>query len=119
VHQRQVVAVLAGDAPPYTRDDLQLLYPVLDSRSGEVRQVERRRRRYWLLRRLNQLRGERLKGVVSQIRPGGRPVVFFPQFLQEFPLLLPADFSVELGDQVYVTPKKVDPIRGGVWAEPA
>ncbi len=119
VHQRQLAALLAGEPPPYTRDALTLLYPQLDTRASEVRQVERRRRRYWVLRRLSQLRGTRIEGIVSQIRPGGRPAVFFPQLLSEFGLIMPEDFPVEIGDEIYVTPRRVDPIRGGVWAAPS
>jgi exoribonuclease-2 len=118
LHQRQLEAALAGTAPPYSREDLLRLYPNLEMRANEVRQVQRRRRRYWLLRKLDTLRGERIKGIVSQIRPGGRPVVFFPEYLFETPLLLPPDLQFEVGDEIFVTPRKVDPIRGGVWAAP-
>jgi exoribonuclease-2 len=118
IHQRQLEAALAATPPPYSREDLLRLYPNLEVRANEVRQVQRRRRRYWLLRKLDTLRGERIKGIVSQIRPGGRPVVFFPEYLFETPLLLPPDLQFEVGDEIFVTPRKVDPIRGGVWAAP-
>jgi len=119
IHQRQLAAALNGEPLPYTLDDLSVLVPQLDSRAGEVRMVERRRRRFWLLCKLDTLRGERLMGIVSQIRPGGRPVVFFPEYLLETPLLLPIDLHFEIGDELFVTPRRVDPIRGGVWASPA
>lgn len=119
VHQRQLAAVIDGETPPHTREEIEQLYPLLEARGSEVRRVERRRRRYWVLKRLHQLRGERLNGIVSQIRQGGRPIVFFPDFLLETGLLLPPDFTVEVGDEIYVTPQKVDPIRGGFWARPA
>jgi len=116
LHQRQLTAWLRRGEPEYTRDDLAMIYPLLDGRASEVRQLERRRRRYWLLKHLDTLRKGRLKAIVSQIRPGGRPVVFFPDLLLEVSLLTPPDLVFEAGDELYVTPKKVDPIRGGVWA---
>lgn len=118
VHERQLAAVIAGDTPPYSRDDLAMLAPLLEERASEIKQVERRRRRYWLLRKLQTLRGQPVRGVVSQVRAGGRPVVFFPDYLLETPLIMPPDLQFDIGDELFVTPKKVDPIRGGIWAAP-
>jgi exoribonuclease-2 len=118
IHQRQMVASLRGEPLPYDKEALLRIYPHLDSRGSEIRGLERRRRRYWVLKKLKSLRGQRLRGIVSQIRPGGRPVVFLPELLLDTPVMLPSYLDYEPGDAIYLSPRKVDPIRGGVWATP-
>lgn len=44
--------------------------------------------------------------------------MFFPDYLLETPLIMPPDLQFDIGDELFVTPKKVDPIRGGIWAAP-
>jgi len=81
VNQRQARALLEGEMPPYTQDELESLLPELESREIEVRNKQREALRAAAMAHLE---GKTLLGIISNRRKGG--LVFLPDYLQQVPL---------------------------------
>ncbi len=64
VVQRQLVATLLGDSPPFSHKDLESIMSQCEEAAGQAAQMEQVRQRYWLLRYLELRRGEETPGVI-------------------------------------------------------
>lgn len=64
VTQRQIVACLQGESPPYSREELLSVLSHAESVEQEVRMLEERSNTFWLIRYLEAQGGAPLNGVV-------------------------------------------------------
>ncbi|ANM29283.1 hypothetical protein ABI59_06300 [Acidobacteria bacterium Mor1] len=102
---RQILAVLAGEEPPYDEEALQRVCATTDRADLDARRAERAANRYWLLRYLEERVGQQVEGTVVEVTP--RPVVLLDETLVEHPV--PGLKGVELGERVQLTIKRVNP----------
>ncbi|CAK0780627.1 hypothetical protein CCP3SC15_790001 [Gammaproteobacteria bacterium] len=82
VNQRQLVAFLRGEPPPYTIADLNALLAVIERPVSQAPLLEQNRRRYWLLRTLEQQSGLEAAALVIGIQ-GQRVQIALPEFMLE------------------------------------
>ncbi len=61
VVQRQLAAILKGDPPPFSPNDLENILSQCEEAASQAAQMEQARQRYWLLRYLEQKEGKRLE----------------------------------------------------------
>jgi exoribonuclease II len=66
--QRQIVATVLGQSPLYDGPGIQEVIFQAEERTRQVRRLERRRERYWLLRHLEGRVGETFEAVVLECR---------------------------------------------------
>ena len=102
---RQIVAVLAGEAPPYDAPGMQRILAATERAEIEARRAERAVARYWMLRWLERARGSTVTGVVVETFP--RPIVVLDETLVEE--VAPSLTGVQLGDRVRLRVERVNP----------
>lgn len=68
VSQRQLVAILNDEAPPYSFDALTALRPEVEERLRLISRLERRRERYWIYHHLAQHKGQTFDALVLDVR---------------------------------------------------
>jgi len=81
-NQRQLIAFLRGESPPYTAEDLGALLSTIERPVSQASLLEQNRRRYWLLRMLEQRRGLETAALVVAIH-GHRIQITLPEFMVE------------------------------------
>ena len=82
VNQRQLVAWLRNEPPPYTTTDLDAILTEIDRPVSQSSLLEQNRRRYWLLRLLEERRGLETMALVVAIY-GQRVQLTLPEFMLE------------------------------------
>jgi exoribonuclease-2 len=113
---RQIVAVLAGEKPPYTREEMQRIMAVTNAADGEARRAERDCNEYWVLRYLEGHTGELVEAWVVAVTP--RPLIQLAETLWE--QSMPSLTGVEPGQTIQVRVERVNPRAGlVVLARPA
>jgi exoribonuclease-2 len=120
IHQRQLVAVMAGETPPHDLGEVEAALEEMRDRDRAARNVETDRFGYWLGRYLEARTGEVLHGLVSRTMAAGRIGVWVDEILRELTLRLPKGHDpVREGDPIAVRIVKVRPRRGSVHLEVA
>lgn len=115
---RQLQGTLRQGKAPYTREELEELYPSLEAGQREVKKAERALENYWLLKYLKlNLEGRKVPALVSQLGNRWRPPqVYLPDYLLEVPLLLRAPLKLEEGAEVEVKLEGIDLLQGKITA---
>ncbi len=113
VMQRQLVSALQEKEPVYTagqlRDIAAGVQPVLNRASL----VEKERRRYWLLKKMEPLQGQALRAVVVSRRKKTHTVLL-TDFLLELNAQAPEDCCYDPGREVLALLKDIDPFSGSI-----
>jgi len=117
VTQRQLLACLAGQEPPYTRDELLTVLATAEAVERDIRRVEMRSQRRWLLEYLLRYRpAEALEVLVLEPLHGGYRVELVewgaPAFLASRTSLVP-------GTRLQARIQEADPRRGRLRLKPA
>lgn len=115
---RQLQGALRWGKAPYTREELEELYPSLEASQREVKRAERALENYWLLKYLkSNLEGRKIRALVSQLGNRWRPPqVYLTDYLLEVPLLLRAPLKLEEGAEVEVKLEGIDLLQGKITA---
>ncbi len=108
--QRQIVGELTGEGPIYSEQDLETIFPRVELGVKDKKLIERSRVRYWLFKKLRELKGQELTGVVHNIS-GTRVTVYIKDYLFEVPISLRPGLELAQGDTVSLRIEKVDPLR--------
>lgn len=109
VVQRQLAAALAGEAPPYTLDDLKRLIGEAEATVRDLIRAEDERKRHWMLKHLSGRVGEAFPAVVLDMRER-QSVVELETFLIRSNVYLPP--STVAGQTVRLELQEVDTWRG-------
>lgn len=117
VTQRQLLAHLAGQEPPYTRDELLTVLATAEAVERDIRKVEMRSERRWLLEYLLRYQPDKeLEVLVLEEAHGGYRVELVewgaPAFLTSPTSLIP---GTHLGARI----QEADPRRGRLRLRPA
>lgn len=117
VTQRQLLAHLAGQEPPHTRDELLTVLATAEAVERDIRRVEMRSQRRWLLEYLLRYRlAEELEVLVLEALHGGYRVELVewgaPAFLASRTPLAP-------GTRLQARIQEADPRRGRLRLKPA
>ncbi len=116
VMQRQLVSAVLAQEPVYAagqlRDIAAALQPVLN-RAGLV---ENERRRYWVFKKMEPLRGHVLSACVLSRRRTNYTVLL-TDFLLELNAEPPEDRSYDPGSEVKVVLRQIDPFEGTIRLE--
>jgi len=120
VDQRQLVAAVAGEKPPYRHADLErLVGPVLE-RERAVRIAGDERADYWVARALERRVGGTIDGVLSRTPRRGMGSVWTPSLCRELPLRPTAGWiAPPEGTAGAWRVSRVAPWRGRIELEPA
>ncbi len=105
---RQVLAAVSETAPPYSRDDLERLLPLLDTAMRRAGQLKTRRLRYWLLKYLAARVGQKKEALVLEALPH-RYRLMFPDILLELFMTATGGMKFSPGDTILVRLDKVLP----------
>jgi exoribonuclease II len=105
---RQLLAAVCEAPPPYGRDDLERILPVMEPAMRRAGQLKVRRLRYWLLKCLAAQVGQKKEAVVLDALPH-RYRLIFPDLLLELFLTAPAGRKLTPGDTVLLRLDKVLP----------
>ena len=105
---RQILAVLSDVPPPYGRQDLEQILPVMEPAMRRAGQLKTRRLRYWLLKYLAGRVGQKKEALVLEALPH-RYRLMFPDLLLEFFMQAPASLRLAAGDTILVRLDKVVP----------
>ena len=109
VSQRQLVAILNDEAPPYSLDDLTALCPETEERLRLISRLERRRERYWIYHHLSQDKGRVFDALVLYVWDRRARIEILDYALQ-VDVRLPS--PLRAGDRVSTRLTRVDP-----WAD--
>ncbi len=82
VMQRQLVAHIRGEAPPYNREELEEILRDSEEILAQAAQMEQARQRYWLLRYLEGRKGLTTQALVLG-RYGKKVQILLPEFMLE------------------------------------
>jgi exoribonuclease-2 len=116
LHQRQLVALLEGRAPPHSAEDLKALAADLAQRERLVRTAETEREDYWMCVLLEARREEAFEGVVARAPVRGRGYAWIPALFGEFGFRWPkerADAPAE-GAAIRLRPGRLAKHRGRI-----
>jgi exoribonuclease-2 len=117
VTQRQLLAHLAGENPPYTREELLTVLATAEAVERDIRQVEMRSGRRWLLEYLLRYRpDEELEVLVLEATHGGYRVELVEWGALAF---LASRIPFDPGARVRTRIKEADPRRGRLRLRPA
>lgn len=105
---RQILAAVSDLPPPYQRQDLEQLLPVMEPAMRRAGQLKARRLRYWLLKYLAARVGQKQEALVLEALPH-RYRLIFPELLLELFLAAPAGIRLSPGDYLMVRLDKVSP----------
>lgn len=89
VNQRQLLAVIAKEPPPYSHGELEKLAEKVSERERAVRGAADDRTMYWLATALLPRRGTTIEGILSRAPRRGLGGVWVPELLRELPLRAP------------------------------
>ncbi len=67
VSQRQLVAIIGNEAPPYSLGELATLCPEVEERLRLIGRLARRRERYWIFHHLSQYKGQVFDALVLDV----------------------------------------------------
>lgn len=107
--QRQIRACLGLEAP-YAAEEIEWLLHVLKEPLSHAAIVQSRRNRYWLLKYLESMQGERAEAIVLEKRKDGY-VVLIPEYLLECKVAVSGQMNLKPKDIVQVTFQHVDAVR--------
>ncbi|MBZ5639368.1 MAG: ribonuclease R [Acidobacteriia bacterium] len=102
---RQIATALAGKPPAYDVESLRRVAATTEASEGDGRRAERAADRYWLLRYLEQHRGDTVEAIVVETVP--RPVVVLLETLLEEPV--PGLAGIELRARIHLRVERVNP----------
>ncbi len=104
INQRQLTAYLTGEVPPYSVEDLNAILAALDRPVSQSSLLEQNRRRFWLLRQLEEQRGIETMALVVAIY-GQRIQITLPEWMLETNLSAGSNPDLQPGQwlQVRVT----------------
>ena len=105
---RQILAAVSDLPPPYQRQDLEEILPVMEPVMRRAGQLKARRLRYWLLKYLAARVGQKQEAMVLEAQPH-RYRLIFPELLLELFLAAPAGIRLSPGDYLLVRLDKVSP----------
>ena len=105
---RQILATLDEAPPPYSRQDLERILPVMEPAMRRAGQIKTRRLRYWLLKFLAGRVGQKKEALVLEALPH-RYRLMLPDLWLEFFMQAPASLRLAPGDTVLVRLDKVLP----------
>ena len=109
VSQRQLVAIIGNEAPPYSFEALTALCPEIEERLRLIGNLERRRERYWIFHHLSRHKGQVFDGLVLDVWDQRARVEVLDYALQiDVRLLSP----VRAGDRISARLTRIDP-----WAD--
>ncbi len=91
LHQRQLAAVVGGEPPPHSREELKGLAGELVPRERLVRAAEAEREDSWTCVLLEARRTEAFEGFVSRAPARGRGQAWIPSLLAEHPFRWPKE----------------------------
>jgi exoribonuclease-2 len=105
---RQILAAVSDLPPPYQRQDLEEILPVVEPVIRRAGLLKARRLRYWLLKYLAARVGQKQEALVLEALPH-RYRLIFPELLLELFLAAPAGIRLSPGDYLMVRLDKVFP----------
>jgi exoribonuclease-2 len=113
VVQRQLVAAVRGDRPVYNRARLRAITAELQPVLTRASMVESERRRYWLLKKMEPLRGQLLRAIVLSKRKKTYTVLL-ADYLIELNTRLAGNCCYDPGCELQVILSEVDPFYGSI-----
>jgi exoribonuclease-2 len=113
VMQRQLAAVLQDLKPVYSADQLRETASALQPVLNRAALVENERRRYWLFKKMESLKGQALQAVIISRRKNNYTVLL-TDFLLELNAPAPEHCCYEPGRAVRVLLNDIDPFTGSI-----
>jgi exoribonuclease-2 len=113
VMQRQLVSALQEQEPVYTAGQLRGIAAGLQPVLNRASCVEKERRRYWLLKKMEPLLGQALRAVVVSRRKKTHTVLL-TDFLLELNAQVPEGCCYDPGHEVLALLKDIDPFSGSI-----
>ncbi len=113
VMQRQLVSAVQVHEPVYTAGELRDVTTALQPVLNRASLVEKERRHYWLLKKMEPLQGQALPAVIISRRKE-KYTVLLTDFLLELNAPAPEDCCYEPGREVRVLLKDIDPFSGSI-----
>ena len=107
VIQRQLKSVLNGSQPEYSEEELKRIITELESTQNRIKMVEQQRLRYWLLRYLERMIGEKVTAMVLDRNHRGYLLLLTDYLLEVNPSI--PNRELQPGDEIMVRVEKVDP----------
>lgn len=116
--QRQLVGFLRGEGIRYSDAELEDTNTRVSLGTREIKNAQRSRHRYWLLRYIQQ---KQIKGATGFVSPRGRDGfnVYIPEFLVELPISNAGSRTFRVGEEVPLAVWGVDPLRRRIRVSPA
>jgi exoribonuclease-2 len=108
VTQRQLISYMQGESPYYGEKDLKNIASTTQSFLTKGAIVKQERKRYWLLKVMQERIGEKLNALVLDIKFRGCTAVLL-DYLLAVHLAVPEPHSITPGDTVPVVIQSVDP----------
>ena len=115
--QRQLVCWLRGEGVCYDGAELEDTNARVSLDTREIKNAQRSRHRYWLVRHLLREGVKGARGYVSSRGRGGFNV-YIPEFLIELPLSNAGNRVFEIGEEISVSLWGMDPLRRRIRATP-
>ncbi len=112
VTQRQIRAIFEMETP-YTDGDLDHLLNILEQPMTNVMGLQMKRKRYWLLKHLEQKVGEKQQAIVLYKRRNNYQILI-PEYMLECPLAVSGGVVLKPEDLVRVTLQHVNARNGSV-----
>jgi exoribonuclease-2 len=117
VTQRQLVAAIRGESPPYSSRDLQKILIESEEILGQAIQVEQARQRYWLLRYLESRRGEETSALVLG-HYGNRIQLLLTEYMVECSVSAASYSWLQKGQEIGVRISRAKPLEDELRVEP-
>ena len=117
VLQRQVLGYINGLGIAYTEDELEGLFPIVETGIQEKKTVEKMREKYWLYRYLRTIKGSEIRGIISSVSTSSISV-YLPDYLIEVPVSLTPTIKMDEGDMINLRIEMVDPLRRKIVLTP-
>lgn len=114
--QRQLVAVLKSEPPPYTKEALQKIAAGCEEAMAQAAQMEQARHRYWLLRYLEGRKGLEARAMVLG-RYGQKVHLLLPDYMLESSLPIAAAGWLREGQEVRVRIVRARPLEDDLKVE--
>jgi exoribonuclease-2 len=116
VVQRQLVAILKGDPPPFSPKDLETILSQCEEAASQAAQMEQARQRYWLLRYLEHKRGEETRGLVLGLF-NKKLQVLLTDYMMETSVPAKAGGRLQEGQEVQVRILRARPLEDELKVE--
>ena len=107
VIQRQLKSVLNGSQPEYSEEELKKIITELEITQNRIKMVEQQRLRYWLLRYLERMIGEKVTAMVLDRNHRGYLLLLTDYLIEVNPSI--PNRELQPGDEIMVRVEKVDP----------